>query len=40
MVDNLQLHIVTVFVDSENKFGNPVGIILDEGREIDAKERQ
>lgn len=40
MVNNLQLHIVTVFVDSENTFGNPVGIILDEGREIDAKERQ
>ena len=40
MVDNLQFHIVTVFVDDENKFGNPVGIILDEGREIDSNERQ
>jgi predicted PhzF superfamily epimerase YddE/YHI9 len=40
MINNLQLHIVCVFVDSEHKFGNPVGIILDEGKEIDAKERQ
>ncbi len=35
-----KIHILRVFVNSENKFGNPVGIILDQKQEISTKDRQ
>ncbi|MBI5614554.1 PhzF family phenazine biosynthesis protein [Candidatus Gottesmanbacteria bacterium] len=35
-----KIHTVRVFVDENNKFGNPVGIIVDEEQKIDATERQ
>lgn len=40
MNTDLNIHTVRVFVDQNGKFGNPVGIILDEGNKIDKKERQ
>lgn len=34
-----KVHIVRVFVDEKGKFGNPVGIVLDEKKKISQKER-
>lgn len=34
-----KVHIIRVFVDEKGKFGNPVGIVLDEGKKISQKER-
>lgn len=36
----MNINTVRVFVNDEGNFGNPVGIMLDEGRKIDIKERQ
>ncbi len=35
-----RIHILRVFVNEEKKFGNPVGIVLDEKQEISMKDRQ
>lgn len=40
MSNGIKVHTLRVFVDEDGKFGNPVGVILDEGKEIDSKERQ
>lgn len=34
------LHRVNVFVDDKGDFGSPLGIVLDEAHQIDAKQRQ
>ncbi len=36
----MNINTVRVFVNDEGIFGNPVGIMLDEGKRIDIKERQ
>lgn len=36
----VKVHILRVFVDKEKRFGNPVGIVLDEKREIILADRQ
>lgn len=35
-----EIHTVRVFVDDENRFGSPLGIVIDEDRKIDKKKRQ
>lgn len=40
MSNELKVHIINIFVNQENKYGNPVGIILDEKQEINSKDRQ
>ena len=40
MNNGIKIHTLRVFVDEKGKFGNPVGVILDEGEEIPTKERQ
>lgn len=40
MSNDLKIHILRVFVDNNGKFGNPLGVILDQGKEIDPKDRQ
>lgn len=35
-----EVHIVNVFVDEKKNFGSPLGIVVDEERKIDARERQ
>lgn len=40
MNSGIKIYILRVFVDEVCKFGNPVGVILDEGKKIDSKERQ
>ncbi|MBI3559346.1 PhzF family phenazine biosynthesis protein, partial [Candidatus Gottesmanbacteria bacterium] len=40
MGKNIEIHIVRVFINPDGKFGNPVGIILDEGRKINLQKRQ
>ncbi|MEK9143014.1 MAG: PhzF family phenazine biosynthesis protein [Patescibacteria group bacterium] len=40
MNKGIKVHTLRVFVDKNGKFGNPVGIILDEGKKLDTKERQ
>ncbi len=40
MSNGIKIHTLRVFVNQDNKFGNPVGVILDEGNGIDTKERQ
>lgn len=40
MNNGIKIHTLRVFVDEKGNFGNPVGIILDEGKKIDSKERQ
>ena len=39
-MNNLNIHTVRVFVDEKGMFGNPVGIILDEGKKIPTVKRQ
>lgn len=34
------IHTIRVFVDESNKFGSPLGIVVDERQEISAQERQ
>ncbi len=36
----MEINIAQVFVDKDGQFGNPVGVIDDEGHKIDDKERQ
>jgi len=40
MDGDLKIHVVRVFVDQNGKFGNPVGIILDEGKKLDNNQRR
>ncbi len=40
MNNGIKIHTLRVFVDEQGNFGNPVGVILDEGNRIDKKERQ
>lgn len=40
MNNDLNIHTIRVFVDENGEFGNSVGVILDEGKKIDPKERQ
>ena len=40
MSNGIKIHTLRVFVDEKGKFGNPVGVILDEGKKIATKERQ
>lgn len=39
-ISSVKIHILRVFVNDEKKFGNPVGIILDEKQEISKELRQ
>ncbi len=36
----MKIHIVRVFVDSQGKYGNPVGIVIDERNKLDTEKRQ
>lgn len=40
MSNDLNKHVIRVFVDDKNKFGNPVGVVLDEDKKITAQDRQ
>ena len=40
MNNGIRIHTLRVFVDEKGNFGNPVGIIVDEGKKIGSKERQ
>lgn len=40
MNNAIKIHTLRVFVDAKGNFGNPVGVILDEGNQVDKKERQ
>lgn len=40
MSNGIKVYILRVFVDDNGKFGNPVGVIPDEEKKIDSKERQ
>jgi len=40
MQKGMRIHILRVFVNDKNEFGNPVGIIVDEKHEISFSERQ
>ncbi|MBI3577527.1 PhzF family phenazine biosynthesis protein [Candidatus Gottesmanbacteria bacterium] len=40
MIKGIAIHILRVFVNGEGKFGNPVGIIVDEHKEVSPKDRQ
>lgn len=40
MSNGIKVHTLRVFVDDNGEFGNPVGVILDEGKKIDSKKRQ
>lgn len=40
MNTGIKVYTLRVFVNGDGKFGNPVGVILDEGEKIDSKERQ
>ena len=40
MIKRVKVHVFRVFVNKENRFGNPVGIILDEKKEISLQDRQ
>lgn len=40
MSNGIKIHTLCVFVDEKGKFGNPVGVILDDGKKIAIKERQ
>ena len=39
-MSTVEVNIVRVFVDKNNKFGNPVGIVLDEDCKLDDDQRQ
>lgn len=40
MSSGVKVYILRVFVDENGEFGNPVGVILDQGKKIAPKERQ
>lgn len=40
MLDEVKIHTVRVFVDKDGKYGNPVGIVIDEQKKLDTEKRQ
>lgn len=40
MSDEQEIHTVRVFVDSGDRYGNPIGIVIDEQKKLDTEKRQ